>query len=69
VSRGTRPRGRAIAIHAAAFVAMLGGGVALVMASLGSLQSTRVLWVSAMLSYAAIVLAVMSLLVSPAQER
>lgn len=69
MSREARSRPVSIAIYSLAFLAMLGGGVAIVLASLGSLQSTRVLWLSAGLSYAAVVLALMSLLLPPAPER
>jgi len=50
-----------IGLYAAAFGLMLAGGASLVIASLGSLQSTRLLWFSAGLSYAAVILAVLSL--------
>ena len=68
MSRGSRPRGTAIALYAAAFLTMLASGIAIVMASLGSLQSTRVLWLSAGLSYVAIVLAVVGSLVPGREE-
>ena len=54
-------RGR-LGLYALAFVAVLAAGAALVTASLDSLQNTRLLWISAGLSYLAMVLAVLSLL-------
>lgn len=68
MSPGSRPRGTALALYAAAFLTMLASGSAIVIASLGSLQSTRVLWLSVGLSYAAIVLAVAGLLVPARKE-
>jgi hypothetical protein len=50
-------------LYAAAFALMLAAGAALVAASLGSLQSTRVLWVSAGLSYASILFALLAVVV------
>jgi hypothetical protein len=46
-----------------AFALMLAAGTVLVVTSLGSLQSTRLLWASALLSIAAIVVSVASLVV------
>ena len=57
-----------LGLYAAAFALMLVGGVLLVAASLGSLQATGLLWWSAGASYAAVVLAVLSL-VLPAGRR
>lgn len=57
-----------LGLYAAAFALMLVGGALLVAASLGSLQSTGLLWWSAGSSYAAVVLAVLSL-VLPAGRR
>jgi hypothetical protein len=55
-----RRRGR-VSLYAAAFALMLAAGTVLVVTSLGSLQSTRLLWVSAGLSIAAIIVSVASL--------
>jgi len=52
-------RGR-VSLYAAAFGLMLSAGVALAASSLGSLRSIGLLWVSALLSVAAIVVAVAS---------
>lgn len=51
-----------MSLYAAAFALMLLGGVLLVVASLGQLRSTRLLWASAALSVVAIVVAGASLL-------
>ncbi len=58
-----RRRGR-VSLYAAAFALMLAAGASLVIASIGSLASIRLLWVSAALSFAAIVVAVASLAAS-----
>jgi hypothetical protein len=50
-------------MYAAAFALMLAAGAVLVVTSLGSLQSTRLLWVSALFSIAAIVVSVGSVVV------
>lgn len=55
------PGPASIGLYAGAFGLMLAGGAVLVVASLGSLQSTRLLWVSAGLSYVAVVLSVLCL--------
>jgi hypothetical protein len=55
-------------LYASAFALMLAGGAVLVVTSIGSLQSTRLLWLSAGLSYAAVVFAVLSL-VLPVERR
>lgn len=52
-----------VSLYAAAFALMLAAGAVLVVTSLGSLQSTRLLWVSAVLSITAIVVSVVSLVV------
>jgi hypothetical protein len=59
------PRARRgwVSLYAVAFGLVLGAAVALVASSLGSLRSIGLLWVSALLSLSAIVLAVASLLV------
>ena len=59
----TEPRPGNAGLYALAFVLMLGAGAALVASSLGSLRSTRLLWFSAGLSYAALVVALLSLLI------
>lgn len=62
------PGAGSLGLYAAAFAFMLAGGTVLVAASLGSLQSTRLLWLSTALSYVAVVLAVLSL-VLPSRRR
>lgn len=62
VREGGRRRGW-VSLYAAAFALMLAAGAVLVMTSLGSLQSTRLLWVSAGLSIAAILVSLASLVV------
>jgi hypothetical protein len=57
----TPTRGR-VTVYAAAFALMLVGGALLVVASLGQLRSTRLLWASAWCSAIAIVVSVASLL-------
>jgi len=52
-----------VSMYAAAFALMLAAGAVLVVTSLGSLQSTRLLWVSALFSIAAIVVSVGSVVV------
>jgi hypothetical protein len=51
-----------VSLYAVAFGLMLGAGVALAASSLGSLRSIGLLWLSAALSGAAIVVAVVSIL-------
>ena len=63
MTEATYPRARHLVLYAAAFALMLAAGAALVAASLGSLQSTRVLWVSAGLSYASILFALLAVVV------
>ena len=55
-----RPRG-SLVLYAVAFVLMLAAGVALVMSAKGLLESTRLLWVSSVLSAGAIAAAVAGL--------
>ena len=55
-----RPRG-SLVLYVVAFVLMLAAGVALVMSAKGLLESTRLLWVSSVLSAGAIVAAVAGL--------
>ncbi len=55
-------RGR-IELYAAAFALMLVAAITLVVTSLGSLNSIRLLWVSAILSALAIVVSVASVVV------
>lgn len=57
-----KPARGSMGLYAAAFGLMVAGGLLLVAASLGQLRSTRLLWVSAWLSVAAIVVAALSLL-------
>jgi len=52
-----------VSLYAVAFGLMLAAGIALVASSLGSLRSIGLLWVSASLSTAAIVIAVVGVLV------
>jgi len=58
---GAGARG-SIGLYAAAFAAMLLAGALLVVASLGQLRSTRLVWASAALAAGAIVLAALSLI-------
>jgi hypothetical protein len=58
-----RPRRGWVSLYAVAFGLMLGAGVALAASSLGSLRSIGLLWLSAALSSAAIVVALVSILV------
>jgi hypothetical protein len=62
VTEGGRRHGW-VSLYAAAFALMLAAGAVLVVTSLGSLQSTRLLWVSAGLSITAIVVSIASLVV------
>jgi hypothetical protein len=57
-----KPRRGWVSLYAVAFGLMLGAGVALAASSLGSLRSIGLLWLSAALSGAAIVVAVVSIL-------
>ncbi len=57
----TGSRRGSLTVYAAAFSLMLASAVVVTVASLGSLRSTRLLWLSAALSVAAIVVAVVSL--------
>jgi hypothetical protein len=68
VTEATPPRARHLALYAAAFVLMLVAATALVAASLGSLQSTRVLWVSSGLSCASILFALLAVVVPRGSE-
>ena len=54
-----RPRGW-VSLYALAFVLLLGAGAAMGASAAGFLVSTRLLWISTILSAAAIVLAVLS---------
>lgn len=49
-------------LYAGAFALLIVGGILLAVASLGQLRSTRLLWASAGLSVAAILVAVVSVL-------
>lgn len=51
-----------VSLYAGAFALMLTAGAVFVVASLGRLESIRLLWVSAWLSVAAIVVALASML-------
>lgn len=53
-----------VGLYAGAFALMITAGAVLVAASLGRLESIRLLWVSAWLSVAAIAVALASLLVT-----
>jgi hypothetical protein len=53
-----------VSLYAGAFALMLMAGAVLVAASLGRLESIRLLWVSAWLSVAAIAVALASVLVT-----
>jgi len=64
----TQAGGGSVGLYAAAFTLMLAGAALLVAASLGSLQSPALLWWSMGASYAAVVLAILSLLV-PTERR
>ncbi len=57
------PTGRRgwVSLYAGAFVLLLASGVALAASSLGTLRSIGLLWMSALLSTAAIAVAVLSL--------
>ena len=57
-----RPSG--VVVYAAAFVALTGAGAAIASASLGLLRSTRLLWVSVVLSALAMILAVLSVVLT-----
>jgi hypothetical protein len=63
VTGSSRARRGRTGLYALAFVLMLGAGAAIAAASLESLESTRLLWISMGLSYAAIVVALLALLV------
>ncbi|MFB3737742.1 MAG: hypothetical protein ACE14W_02105 [Candidatus Velamenicoccus archaeovorus] len=58
-----RPARGRVGWYAAAFALMIAAAVVLVVTSLGSLNSLRLLWVSAVLSALAIVLSVISVMV------
>jgi hypothetical protein len=53
-----------VGLYAGAFALMLTAGAVLVAASLGRLESIRLLWISAWLSVAAIVLTLASVLMT-----
>jgi hypothetical protein len=63
VTEPTPRRRGSIPLYALAFALLLGAGAALVVASLGSLRSTRLLWLSGGLSCAAVVCALASVLI------
>jgi hypothetical protein len=63
IATGGEHRRGWVSLYAGAFALMLAAGAVLVVTSLGSLQSTRLLWVSAGLSITAIVVSVASLVV------
>jgi hypothetical protein len=63
VTGGSPARRGRIGLYALAFALMLGAAVTIAVASLEKLESTRLLWVSMGLSYAAIVFALLALLV------
>ncbi len=68
MSQAAGHAGSSVGLYAAAFAFMLVGAALLVVASLGSLQSTGLLWWSAGASYVAVVLSILSL-VLPARRR
>ena len=57
----TRRRGW-LSLYAVAFALLIGAGAAFVASSLGTLRSIGLLWISALLSTAAIAVAVVSLI-------
>jgi len=59
---GSRARQGWVSLYAAALVLMVVAGAVLVVASLGSLKSIPLLWISAAFSVAAVVVAVASVL-------
>jgi magnesium-transporting ATPase (P-type) len=68
-TRGSVPAGTAtpvrrgwVSVYAAAFVLMLGAGLALAVSSLGSLRSFELLWFSVALSVGAIAAGLLSVL-------
>jgi len=68
VTDGSRARRGRVGFYALAFASMLGAAVLIAVASLESLRSTRLLWVSMGLSYVAIALSLLALLI-PRKER
>jgi len=61
VTETSGPGPGSIGLYALAFGLMIAGGAVLVVTSIGSLQSTRLLWVSAGLSCASVIAALLSL--------
>lgn len=64
-----RPAGVSLGMYAVAFLLLLAAGAALGAAVLDELQETRLLWASVGLSYAAVVLALLSVLMPGRSER
>jgi len=58
--RESSPRRGWVSLYAVAFMLLVGAGVALVASSAGALRSIGLLWLSALLSAAAIVAAVVA---------
>jgi predicted MFS family arabinose efflux permease len=69
VTQASRPAGISLGLYAAAFLLLLTAGACIGAAVLDELQETRLLWVSAGLSYAAVVLALLSLLLPSRSSR
>jgi hypothetical protein len=61
-------RARPFGLYTVAFALMAGAGIALVASARGFLESTRLLWFSAALSVAAIVVAVIAVLWRPRER-
>ena len=59
---GPRPAGLSLGLYAAAFVVLLAAGGFIGAAVLDELQETRLLWISTALSYGAVLLALLSVL-------
>ena len=64
-----RPAGASLGLYAASFGLLLTAGAFLGAAVLDELQETRLLWISAGLSYAATILALLSLLLPSRSAR
>ena len=62
MTEAPRPSGLSLGLYAASFALLLAAGGLLGMAVLDELQETRLLWVSAGLSYVAMIIALLSLL-------
>jgi hypothetical protein len=62
------PGARSLGLYLTAFALMLAAGIALLTAARGFLESTRLLWCSAGLSAAAIVVSVVTILWRPRER-